>query len=220
MIVRVRLTTIHGSEETELSYCTRSEQSTAKDQMLRSALLCLVLALGLAPGPSSAQIELSEEGFDDLTQKWHRVLDGATADLSEPRFVVEQLEPLRENMTIIREAVLATRGRAEAAAAGQQLLLDALGPAPTSDDPPEDPELAAERSLIAERLAEYEGRVKRCDIILARADRLLRRAIEMRTTAVLDILAERTVSPLARQEFAARSVTVTENVDERIGFLN
>ena len=32
--------------------------------------------------------------------------------------------------------------------------------------------VAAERSLIADRLTQYEGRVKRCDVILARTDEL------------------------------------------------
>jgi hypothetical protein len=37
---------------------------------------------------------------------------------------------------------------------------------------------------------------------------------------IIDLWVTGTVSPLARQQLAARNVTVTENVDERIGFLN
>ena len=39
-------------------------------------------------------------------------------------------------------------------------------------------------------------------------------------SGTIDLWVTGTVSPLARQEFAARSITVTENVDERIGFSN
>ncbi|MDH3771167.1 MAG: hypothetical protein OET79_09320, partial [Nitrospirota bacterium] len=124
------------------------------------------------------------------------MLDGISADLSDPKFVVNELEPVRQNGAIVRESVLATRARAAAAAAEQQLLLNALGPAPVDDEPPEDPAVAAERSLITARLAQYDGRVRRCDVILARTDELVRRALEAHGAAVFDILNDRTVSPL------------------------
>lgn len=164
--------------------------------MVRALRCCVLLVLLLGPLASLAQTELSDDRFDHLTQRWNHTLDSISADLRELTIVGDGLVPLRENIRIVEESAAEARDEAAAAAAEQQALLDAIGPAPGDGEPAEDAALAAERALIVDRLSRSLSRVKRSDIVLARARDLLKRAVEEETVALLSTIRQRTVSPL------------------------
>jgi potassium-dependent mechanosensitive channel len=164
--------------------------------IVRALLRCMLLVLLLGSLPGRAATELSDDQFNQLTQRWNQTLDSISADLSDLTVVGESLAALRENIRIIEEAAAEARDEAVAAADEQQALLDAIGPPPADDEPPEDEALAAERSLIADRLSSSLGRVKRCSVVLARARDLRGHAVEEETAALLGAIEERTVSPL------------------------
>jgi potassium-dependent mechanosensitive channel len=164
--------------------------------MARALGWCVLLVLLLGPLPAVAQTELSREQFNQLSQRWHQTLDSISADLRDLTIVGDNLAALRENIRIVEESAAEAREEAAAAAAEQQALLDAIGPAPGDQDPSEDAALAAERSLIAQRLSSSLGRAARSSVVLARARDLLERAVEEETAALLGAIEERTVSPL------------------------
>jgi potassium efflux system protein len=164
--------------------------------MARALLRCMLLMLLLAPLSGRAQTELSDEQFNQLTQRWHRTLDSISADLRDFTIVGDSLAALRENIRIVEEAAAEARDEAAAAADDQQALLEAIGPVPTEGEPPEDEALAAERSLISDRLSSSLGRVKRSSVVLVRARDLLEHTVEEETATLLGTIGERTVSPL------------------------
>jgi potassium efflux system protein len=164
--------------------------------MARALLRCMLLVVLLAPLPGGAETELSDEQFNQLTRRWNQALDSISADLRDRTIVGDSLAALRENLKIIEESAAEARDEAAAAADDQQVLLDAIGPVPAEGEPPEDEVLAAERSLIANRLSRSLGRVKRSSVVLARARDLREHAVEEETAALLGAIRERAVSPL------------------------
>jgi potassium efflux system protein len=164
--------------------------------MARALPWCALLVLLLGPLSGHAETELSDEQFNQLTQRWNQTLDSISADLRDLTVVGENLTALRENIRIVEESAAEARDEAEAAAAEQQELLDAIGPVPAEGEPPEDEALAAERSLIADRLSRSLSRVKRSSVVLARARDLRGHAVEEETAALLGAIQEHTVSPL------------------------
>jgi potassium efflux system protein len=165
--------------------------------MARALRWCVLLVLLLGPLPGSgAQTELSEAQFEQLTQKWHRTLDDVRDNLRDLTIIGDLLALLRENIAMVEESAVEARDRAASEAAEQQALLDAMGPAPAEGEPPEDPVVATERSLIMERLSHERGRVARSDVVLARVRDLYERTVEEETSALLGAVQERTASPL------------------------
>jgi potassium-dependent mechanosensitive channel len=164
--------------------------------MVRALLRCMLLVLLFGPLPGRAATELSDDQFNQLTQRWNQTLDSISADLRDLTIVGESLTALRENIRIVEESAAEARDEAAAAAAEQQELLDAIGPVPAEGEPPEDEALAAERSLIADRLSRSLSRVKRSSVVLARARDLRGHAVEEETAALLGAIQEHTVSPL------------------------
>ena len=183
--------------------------------MARALGWCVLLVLLLGPLPAVAQTELSREQFNQLSQRWHQTLDSISADLRDLTIVGDSLAALRENIRIVEESAAEAREEAAAAAAEQQALLDAIGPAPGDQDPSEDAALAAERSLIAQRLSSSLGRAARSSVVLARARDLLERAVEEETAALLGAIEERTVSPL----MPGVVVTALAQLGDRLGEL-
>jgi small-conductance mechanosensitive channel len=164
--------------------------------VIRALLWCGLLVLLLGPLPGRAATELSDGQFTQLTQRWNQTLDGISAELRDRTVVGDSLAALRESIRIVEESAAAAREQAAAAADEQQALIDAIGPVPAEGEPPEDEALAAERSLIADRLSTSLSRVKRASVVLARARDLRGHAVEEETAALLGAIKERTVSPL------------------------
>ncbi|MEM7025599.1 MAG: mechanosensitive ion channel domain-containing protein [Pseudomonadota bacterium] len=163
---------------------------------LRTMLLALTLAVMLGASAGHAQSGLTDEEFHQLTQRWHNTLDSINDDLDAFTIVGDGLEALRENIRIVAESAQEERDRAATAAARMQRLLDALGPAPAEDQPPEDPIVATERSLIRAQLSHDLARAQRAGVVLARVESLSARTVEEETAALLDSLQERSVSPM------------------------
>ena len=164
--------------------------------MVRALRWCVLLVLLGSPLPCGAQTELSDRQFDQLTQRWHQTLDSISADLRDLTIVGDGLAALRENIRIVEESAAEAREEAAAAADEQQALLDAIGPALAEGAPVEDEALAAERSLIVDRLSRSLGRVALSSVVLARVRDLLARTVEEETAALLGAIEESTVSPL------------------------
>ena len=164
--------------------------------MARALRWCVLLVLLAGPLPVGAQTELSDQQFNQLTQRWHQTLDSVSADLQDLTVVGDGLAALRENIRIVEESAAEAREEAAAAADEQQALLDAIGPAPGEGEPAEDEALAAERSLIADRLSSRLGRVARANVVLARVRDLLARTVEEETAALFGAIEKSTVSPL------------------------
>jgi potassium-dependent mechanosensitive channel len=166
--------------------------------MIRALLRCVLMVLLLGPLPGRAATDLSDEQFTQLTRRWNQTLDSISTELRDRTVVGDSLAALRENIRIVEESAAEARDEAAAAADEQQALLDAIGPVPAEGEPPEDEALAAERSLIADRLSRSLSRVKRSSVVLARARDLRGHAVEEETAALLGAVKERTVSPSCR----------------------
>src|SRR5919108_4008127 len=183
--------------------------------MSRALLRCALLVLLLGPLPGYAQTELTDDQFNQLTQRWNQTLDSISADLRDLTIDGDNLAALRENIRIVEESAAEMRDEAEAAAAEQQELLDAIGPAPAEGAPPEDSAVASERSLIMARMSRELGRVARSSVVLARARDLRKHAVEEETAALLSTIGEHTVSPL----MPGVVVTALAQLGDRLGEL-
>ena len=66
-----------------------------------------------------------------------------------------------------------------------------------ADQPPETEAVKAERLRLTEQAAISEGRIKQCEVVIARADQLLERLTKIRGEVMLQTLLHRGLSPLS-----------------------
>src|SRR5690606_545337 len=85
-----------------------------------------------------------------------------------------------EELRAIRSEAAALKARLEGPRAGARRALDALGPPPAADAPPEPEAVAAPRRGLEARAAEIEAAARLSDVNIETANRLLDRIAEIR----------------------------------------
>ena len=104
---------------------------------------------------------------------------------------------------------------ASEALATTQHLAEALGKPPADDAPPEAPAVAAERKRLGDLATRSDGRMRQANLVVTRADILLRTANERRINQFAATLFLRGVSPVATDTFA-QLPDETQFVQERL----
>lgn len=133
-----------------------------------------------------------QQSFEDILLRWNQTLDTSEEALTQPGLGKAQLRPLVGNVNVVKESALIIRSNAEKALKQQRILLDALGPAPEENDAPESNEIASSRASFVEKISFFDGRVKQCNLVLARADALLRHIADVEYDTLASALYERT----------------------------
>ncbi|MEL6962553.1 MAG: mechanosensitive ion channel domain-containing protein, partial [Pseudomonadota bacterium] len=158
-----------------------------------AALSLLVLTLGSSLADSS---QSASDGFDLREQRWTQTLDSVAQDLARSGLLRSQITPLRNNLIVVQNSVLAARDSAARGADEQKRLLDALGPKPDSDGFTESRGVAEARATISLDFQRFEAWRKRSELTLARIDILFARMADAELRALARILTERTGFPL------------------------
>jgi small-conductance mechanosensitive channel len=172
-------------------------------------LSCLLLTMALVP-IASAQVAQPQRPFSQLIDLWQRQLDRIGERMVQSGLLTGEFEVLRDQIGEIRSAAAAAAGLARDALADDKKLLAPLEIKPTdpkapADTPPapESEGVKAERARLTEQAAVSEGRVKQCEVVIARADQLLDRLTKLRDAQVLQNLLHKGPSPLSRQAWSS-----------------
>lgn len=164
-------------------------------------LVAAWLLFCVAAAPASAQQEIDNETFNNMVARWNTTLDFPEILISDPEISPENLELLTENVQLVRELAKNASAEAKRALERQQNLLDALGPPPGEGETPEPDDVATNRTLIEDKIAVYNGRIKQSRVVSARAKDILSRISEMELKIIAGLLTKRSPSPLSRKVF-------------------
>ena len=164
----------------------------------------LLLSLGGALAPASAQIVTpqAQRPFSQLIETWTRQLDRISTRADQPDVLAVEIDGLREETGNVRAAAIAAAQLARNELADTRKLLAPLEPRAepdkqAADQPPETEAVKAERLRLTEQAGISEGRIKQCEVVIARADQLLERLTKIRGEVMLQTLLHRGLSPLS-----------------------
>lgn len=133
----------------------------------------LILAITVLCSVSSAQDDTSRTDFDERLKRWNFQITQAETQLLKQGASDAVLESVRNDVQNIQQETADVVKRASAQAGEVRGLLEALGPPPKEDEPPEEPSVAERRSELQDRLAMFEGQVKQAEVTAERARQLL-----------------------------------------------
>lgn len=167
----------------------------------RVLILLAVLVFGaggvFAPAATAADMAAQDEAFADKVLDWTKTLESVREQLSTPG--------KRSDPAFQASGAKAERVRDEAAKASfdasneadaARKLLQALGPAPKEDEPPEAAEIAAQRESLTARVATFEGRMKQADLIRTQASDLIGMFLAASRERLANLLLMRGPSPV------------------------
>jgi small-conductance mechanosensitive channel len=165
---------------------------------MRFVLRLACLALLLAGSTALAQTVPPQRPFGQLADLWSRQLDRVATRAEQANLLPVEIDTLREQVADVRAAASAAADLARNDLADIRKLLAPLEVKPGTDTAPESAAVKAERDRLAEQAAISEGRVKQCEVIIARADQLTERLTKLRGQVMLQTLLHRDASPLSR----------------------
>jgi len=154
----------------------------------------LLAAVFLIAGPGPAVSADPDDGAK-LFEHWERQLETA-----EERAEGGVLGPLssrayRRMVQEVIDEVASDRAQSVKEVGRIEELLESLGPEPEDDS--EDPTVQSKRAELTKALAQYQGRVKRAGLIVARAEQILDELSRQSRLRFRDNLLQTHVSPLA-----------------------
>lgn len=167
---------------------------------LRLAWLVLLSAIAtpvLAQTPAAPQ-----RPFAQLVDLWTRQLDRIATRTDQANLLPVEIDALREQAADVRAAASAAANLARNDLADTRRLLAPLEAKPANDAVPESDAVKAERDRLTEQATVSEGRVKQCEVVIARADQLIDRLTKLRGEVMLRTLLRRDASPLSRDVWA------------------
>ena len=161
--------------------------------------LAWLLLLLVTAGPALAQTATPpQRPFGQLVELWTRQLDRIATRAEQASLLPVEIDGLREQAGDVRAAAAAAANLARGDLADTRKLLAPLEAKPASDAVPESDAVKADRERLTELAALTEGRVKQCEVVIARADQLVERLTKLRGEVMLRTLLRRDASPLSR----------------------
>lgn len=167
-------------------------------KLVLSAILAVVLATTVLAAPAAVDPAPTEVPLSVRLTDWNKVLDLArryvgngkshTGERSEEqlgRIAAVRLEAAKAKDAVLHE-IEAT-----------QPLMDALGPVPAADQPPETKEIVAKRRQYADLLAAHKAYAAQAEIVLTRARTLEVDLSRLRRDILVDSLMRRNLLPLS-----------------------
>lgn len=153
------------------------------------------IVLMLLAGTASAQSQ--DTATPGLVNDLQRSLKIVEARLESGDLNKEEIDGIRRQVERVADSALEVRGKAMREVEEQTRLLNALGPKPGEAEPPDSPQVEAERQELEEAIADSRGRIKSTNLLLTRVDSLRTRLARAEFSLVAHILGERTETPLA-----------------------
>jgi len=161
--------------------------------------LAWLLLLLVTAGPALPQTATPpQRPFGQLVELWTRQLDRIATRTEQASLLPVEIDGLREQAGDVRAAAAAAANLARGDLADTRKLLAPLEAKPASDAVPESDAVKADRERLTEQAAVSEGRVKQCEVVIARADQLVERLTKLRGEVMLRTLLRRDASPLSR----------------------
>jgi small-conductance mechanosensitive channel len=161
-----------------------------------AGFLLLLSILWLA-GSGPAQAQQTSRPFGKVVEEWNRTFDLVAGETAGPELTESRAEKLKDRLAKIETEAREIKAKAQVEMEPIQGRLDALGPPPGEDDPPEAEEIAEQRRKIGEEITFYEARVKQADLALARAQELQQEITSRTLARSIEQLSERFPFPLA-----------------------
>jgi potassium-dependent mechanosensitive channel len=162
--------------------------------------LAWLLLLLVTAGPALAQTAPTpQRPFGQLVELWTRQLDRIATRADQANLLPVEIDALREQAGDVRTAAAAAASLARGDLADTRKLLAPLEAKPASDAVPESDAVKADRERLTDQAAVSEGRVKQCEVVIARADQLIERLTKLRGEVMLQTLLRRDASPLSRE---------------------
>jgi small-conductance mechanosensitive channel len=163
---------------------------------IRQAWLALLLAIGTIPALAQT-LPPTQRPFSQLVELWTRQLDRIATRAEQANLLPVEIDTLREQAADVRAAAAAAAALARSDLADTRKLLAPLETKPASDAVPESEAVKADRERLNEQAAVSEGRVKQCEVVIARADQLTERLTKLRGEVMLRTLLRRDAPPLS-----------------------
>ena len=161
--------------------------------------LAWLLLLLVAADPALAQTATPpQRPFVQLVELWTRQLDRIATRAEQANLLPVEIDALREQAGDVRTAAAATPSHARGDLTDTRRLLAPLEAKPATGAIPESDAVKAERERLTDQAAVSEGRVKQCEVVIARADQLIERLTKLRGEVMLRTLLRRDASPLSR----------------------
>ncbi len=169
--------------------------------------LVLVLWLVLCPSLGMAQ-EVTEEAYGAQIVGWGKILDKTASSLLRPNLSETDYDAVHKALAqVFDQAHKASAAASEAIATNQQLL-ETLGKPPEEGAPTEAPAVAADRKRLSDLVTRFNGRMRQADLIITRADILLRTANERQINQFARTLFLYGLSPIAPETFQQLPVQI------------
>lgn len=161
--------------------------------------LAWLLLLLVTAGSALAQTATPpQRPFGQLVELWTRQLDRIATRAEQANLLPVEIDTLREQAGDVRTAAAAAANLARGDLADTRKLLAPLEAKPANDAVPESDAVKAERERLTAACSVSEGRVKQCEVVIARADQLIERLTKLRGEVMLRTLLRRDASPLSR----------------------
>ncbi len=155
---------------------------------LSNLLTILIMACSLAVIPAAVAQE-PEQDIAALLVRWNFQLDLIKAELQKKDVDETILSALRGQAESMQAEMLKVGNQAGIKLENMQRLLDALGPPPADNAPPEETSVTLQRGELQDQYAKYEGQQKQSELAFARANQVLQdissKLIDQRTVELL-----------------------------------
>ncbi len=142
---------------------------------MRSVPLIGVVLIVLAG--SAVHSQPQAQNFPLQAAEWDRILREIEARVDQPT-PPANVERLRTQVSDVRDQAEDRRREITRDAEELRDQLESLGPAPESGAPEEAPEIKSRRSQLNRALADLDGQIKQCDLVVVRSENALRRIAE------------------------------------------
>ncbi len=161
--------------------------------------LFLVFALAVPLQPAAAQNPPPQTAaeLEPIIDEGAKAIEAIKAQLENGAAEKVKIAETRTRLSAISESVNAIISPLNALRQTVIASLDALGPAPAEDAPPEVAEIAADRKQLGERLARIEGLIKRTEVINNQILLISARLAALSRTRFLDSVLDRGPWPLS-----------------------
>lgn len=134
--------------------------------LMRRILAALFGVMLVAFGPSA----LAQESAAEKLQAWESALAEIERDLSgDPDLAQSRHDEILRTLSVLVADARALRAAEQQRAQPLRSQLDHLGAPPAESQPPEDPDIAANRARLSEELSKSQGRITRAELAIARA---------------------------------------------------
>jgi len=141
--------------------------------------------------------------FTAITAEWNRKLAAIEQYVTGLNRDPARSDEFRALADQVRASALTERARAQRTLETLQKLLNALGPPPAQDAPPENPDIAAQRAQYQQDITDYKARVAQADLAQTRANELEDQISALFVERLIAKLSVRFPSPLLPETVSA-----------------